>query len=68
MTIEKVGLPEDSVADVARVMTQRGLYHLPSSDAGRFVGVASIGDVLKHRLNEMGLEASVLRDIALASR
>ena len=60
--------PEDSVADAARVMTQRGLYHLPVKRCGRFIGVVSIGDVLKHRLDEMGLEASVLRDIAVASR
>jgi predicted transcriptional regulator len=60
--------PEDSVADAARVMMQRGLYHLPVKRCGQFIGVVSIGDVLKHRLDEMGLEASVLRDIAVASR
>jgi signal-transduction protein with cAMP-binding, CBS, and nucleotidyltransferase domain len=60
--------PEDSVADVARLMTQRRLYHLPVSRCGRLIGVVSIGDVMRHRMDEMGLEASVLRDIAIASR
>lgn len=60
--------PEDSVADVARIMIQRRLYHLPVSRCGRLVGIVSVGDVMKHRLDEIGLEASVLRDIAIASR
>jgi hypothetical protein len=32
------------------------------------VGIISSGDVLKHRLGEMQLEANVLRDYAIARR
>ena len=59
---------EDSIADVARVMTERRIRHLPVKEGNRLVGIISIGDVLKCRLDEMLLEARVLRDIALATR
>jgi CBS domain-containing protein len=60
--------PQDSVADAARIMTTRRIRHLPVKDSGRLVGVISVGDVLKHRLTEIELEANVLRDLALAAR
>jgi CBS domain-containing protein/beta-phosphoglucomutase-like phosphatase (HAD superfamily) len=60
--------PEDSVAIVANVMTQRRIRHLPVVVDGAVVGLISIGDVLKYRLDEVQLEASVLRDVARARR
>jgi CBS domain-containing protein len=60
--------PEDRVAIVANVMTQRRIRHLPVVVDGIVVGLISIGDVLKHRLDEVQLEASVLRDVARARR
>lgn len=58
--------PEDSLARVARLMTEHRVRHLPVLDGGRLAGLVSIGDVVKHRLAEMELEANVLRDIAIA--
>lgn len=60
--------PEDTVATVAKVMTQRRIRHLPVVVEGKLVGLVSIGDVLKHRLDEVQLEANVLRDFALARK
>lgn len=60
--------PESSLTEVAKVMTERRLRHLPVKDGKRLVGVISIGDVLKHRLEECRLETRVLRDIAIAGR
>jgi CBS domain-containing protein/beta-phosphoglucomutase-like phosphatase (HAD superfamily) len=60
--------PEDSVATVAKVMTQRRIRHLPVVVDGQLVGLVSIGDVLKYRLDEVQLEANVLRDFALARK
>jgi CBS domain-containing protein len=58
--------PEDSIARIARLMTESRIRHLPVLEGGKVIGVVSIGDVVKHRLEEMSLEASVLRDIAIA--
>lgn len=60
--------PDDTVATVAKVMTQRRIRHLPVLVNGNLTGLISIGDVLKHRLDEVQLEANVLRDFALARK
>jgi CBS domain-containing protein/beta-phosphoglucomutase-like phosphatase (HAD superfamily) len=60
--------PEDSVAAVSQVMTQRRIRHLPVVENGKLAGVISIGDVLKYRLDEVQLEADVLRDYALSRK
>ena len=58
--------PADSIANMSKIMTQRRIRHLPVLDGDKLVGVVSIGDVLKYRLDEVQLEATVLRDLALA--
>jgi CBS domain-containing protein len=60
--------PEDSIAAIMRVMTQRRVRHLPVKDGSKLVGIVSSGDVMKHRLGEVEMEASVLRDVAIARR
>jgi len=34
---------------------------------GKLAGIISIGDVVKHRLDDLELEASVLRDVYIAT-
>lgn len=58
--------PADSLYGVAKVMTKRRIRHLPVSEGGRLVGLVSIGDVLSSRLEEVQLEADVLRDYTIA--
>lgn len=58
--------PDDTVADIARTMTRRRVRHLPVEHKGELVGLVSVGDVVKQRLDEMELEANVLRDFAIA--
>ncbi|MGL4395381.1 MAG: CBS domain-containing protein [Hyphomicrobium sp.] len=60
--------PKDSLYGVAKLMTTRRIRHVPVSDNGQLVGLVSIGDVLNHRLEELQLEANVLRDYAIALR
>jgi CBS domain-containing protein len=60
--------PEDGIADVARLMTNRRLRHLPVIDGSRLAGIVSVGDILKYRLDEVELEARVMQDVAIANR
>ena len=59
---------EDSILGVANVMTRRRIRHLPVTEKGKLVGLISIGDVLKFRLEELQLEANILRDYTIALR
>lgn len=59
--------PDSSVKDVMRLMTLRRVRHLPVMDAGRLVGIVSIGDIVKNRLDDMEMEANVLRDALIAA-
>ena len=52
----------DTVSTVMERMTQGKFRHLPVIEQGRLAGIVSIGDVVKHRLQEMEHEQSVLRD------
>ena len=56
----------DSVKQAMAAMTRGRMRHLPVVDAGRLVGIISIGDVVKNRLDEMATEANVLREAYLA--
>lgn len=60
--------PGDSITHVMKLMTQRRVRHLPVMQDDQLVGIISIGDVLKHRLDEVELEANVLRDYAVAAK
>ena len=58
--------PDTDVLAALALMTQRRIRHLPVVEAGEIRGIVSIGDLVKHRLEEAELEVSVLRDYARA--
>ena len=60
--------PQDTIRHAMAEMTRSRNRHLPVVDGGALAGLISIGDVVKHRLEELELEASVLRDAALRHR
>jgi CBS domain-containing protein len=60
--------PDDTLQHVMREMTRTRNRHLPVVDAGGLCGLVSIGDVVKHRLEDLELEALVLRDAAIRHR
>ncbi len=58
----------DTIADIMGIMTALRVRHLPVLDDGKLVGIVSIGDVVKYRLDEAKLEVESLRDYVLAGR
>jgi CBS domain-containing protein len=59
--------PDDTVTALMARMTRHRVRHLPVLDSGRLRGIVSIGDVVKHRLDELELEANVLREALMTS-
>jgi CBS domain-containing protein len=53
--------PQDKVADLMVLVTNRRFRHLPVVDGGRLCGIVSIGDLVKSRLDEIEHEARSLR-------
>ncbi|MFL5280871.1 MAG: CBS domain-containing protein [Rhodopila sp.] len=56
--------PTDKVEIAMGAMTLAKIRHLPVEENGRLIGIVSIGDLVKCRLDEKALEANVLLDIA----
>ena len=56
------GKPEDSVSEVLAIMTAKRFRHLPVVEDGKMVGMVSIGDLVKAKLEETAQEAQSLRD------
>ena len=54
--------PDDSIAELMTQMTVRRIRHLPVVVSGRLVGIVSIGDVVKDRVEEVEQEAQALRE------
>ena len=57
--------PDESLTSVMAQMTRTRNRHLPVVADGSLCGIVSIGDVVKHRLEELELETNVLRDAYL---
>ena len=59
--------PDDTLSTVMAQMTRTRNRHVPVVDAdGLLCGIVSVGDVVKHRLEQMELETNVLRDAYMA--
>ena len=56
--------PSDRIDAVLATMTMKKIRHLPVMEGGNLLGMISIGDLVKHRLDEKELEASVLLEIS----
>jgi CBS domain-containing protein len=55
-------MPTASVHELAQTMTDHRIRHVPVLDDGRLVGIVSIGDVVKARLDELESERAQLVD------
>lgn len=58
---------DESVKQAMRLMTRYKTRHLLVLDAGVLVGILSLGDVVKDRLDYLELETNVLRDAYIAA-
>ena len=60
--------PGDPVDDLAALMTNNRVRHVPVLDDGRLVGIVSIGDVVKNRMDELQAERQQLQDYITQGR
>ncbi len=57
----------DSIDRVMELMTENRFRHLPVSDDGTLIGMISIGDVVKHKIEEVEAEAQQMRSYIATS-
>jgi CBS domain-containing protein len=56
-----LGLPQDDLASVGHTMTERRIRHLPVMEAGKLVGIISIGDIVKAQRDQYEGEVETLQ-------
>ena len=53
--------PGDKIEDLARIMTERRFRHMPVIEKGELVGIVSIGDLVKARIDLLETEREQLQ-------
>jgi CBS domain-containing protein len=59
--------PDESITKVMAQMTRHRVRHVPVVEHGALRGIVSIGDVVKYRLDELEMEANILRETLITS-
>jgi CBS domain-containing protein len=57
----------ETVASIMERMTEGKFRHFPVVDQGRAIGIVSIGDVVKHRLQQMESDSAAMHDYILTA-
>jgi CBS domain-containing protein len=52
--------PHDQLDELMEIMTRRRIRHVPVVQAGKLVGIISIGDVVKHKMSQLEFERDQL--------
>ena len=52
--------PDTPLDELMKMMTERRIRHVPVVDDGQLVGIVSIGDVVKHRMDQLQFERDQL--------
>jgi len=60
-TVVATCTPRDTVDQLAALMTENRVRHVPVLDDGRLAGIVSIGDVVKSRMAELETEQQQLQ-------
>jgi CBS domain-containing protein len=67
MTRDPISAPPDcSNEEAMALMTERRFRHLPIVENGKTLGMVSIGDLVKSRLQDVSVEVKYLRDFISA--
>ena len=53
--------PSTPVLSALALMTERRIRHLPVAEGGRLIGIVSIGDLVKYRMDRIEAEAEAMR-------
>jgi CBS domain-containing protein len=54
--------PGDAVIGALSLMTRRRIRHLPVVEDGQLIGIVSIGDLVKYRIERIEADAAAMRD------
>lgn len=54
--------PDDRIGDLMIMMTENRVRHLPVTRNGNMIGIVSIGDVVKYRVDELEHEAQAMQE------
>ena len=57
----------ETIPSIMERMTEGKFRHVPVVDQGRLAGIISIGDVVKHRLQQMESDSAAMRDYILTA-
>ncbi len=57
----------ETISSIMERMTNGKFRHVPVVDQGRLAGIVSIGDVVKHRLQQVERESAAMRDYILTA-
>ena len=52
--------PDSTIDELMEVMTNRRIRHVPVVEDGKLVGIVSIGDVVKHKMDQLEFERDQL--------
>ena len=54
--------PSTEALSALALITQKRVRHLPVVSGGKLIGIVSIGDLVKHRIERIEFEAQAMRD------
>jgi CBS domain-containing protein len=54
--------PSTEALSALALVTQKRVRHLPVVSGGRLIGIVSIGDLVKYRIDRIEFEAQAMRD------
>lgn len=59
--VQVVG-PDATIDSLMQTMTNRRIRHVPVVEEGRLIGIISIGDVVKNRMDDLEIQTESLRE------